>query len=51
MPGFEVFLGRYFNCGRNAITASYWGLFPEDEMATVTMQVAWTCVRVTTSTM
>ncbi len=36
MPGFEVFLGRYFNCGRNAITASYWGLFPEDEMATVT---------------
>ena len=36
MPGFEVFLGRYFNCGRNAITASYWGLFPEDEMASVT---------------
>ncbi len=36
MPGFEVFLGRYFNCGRNAFTASYWGLFPEDEMATVT---------------
>ena len=36
MAGFEVFLGRYFNCGRNAVTASYWGLFPEDEMATVT---------------
>ncbi len=35
MPGFELFLGRYFNCGRNAITASYWGLFPDDEMATV----------------
>jgi len=38
MPGFEVFLGRYFNCGRNAITASYWGLFPDDEMATVTTE-------------
>ena len=36
MPGFEVFLGRYFNCGRNAITASYWGLYPDDEMATIT---------------
>ncbi|MDX1930963.1 MAG: hypothetical protein SFV81_30845, partial [Pirellulaceae bacterium] len=36
MAGFEVFLGRYFNCGRNAFTVSYWGLFPEDEMATVT---------------
>jgi Putative beta barrel porin-7 (BBP7) len=36
MPGFEVFMGRYFNSGRNAVTASYWGLFPEDEMETVT---------------
>ncbi len=36
MPGFEVFMGRYFNCGRNAFMGSYWGLFPEDEMATVT---------------
>ncbi len=34
--GFEVFLGRYFNCGRNAISASYWGLFPETETVTVT---------------
>ena len=36
MPGFEVFLGRYFNCGRNAAMISYWGLFPADQMATVT---------------
>ena len=36
MPGFEVFLGRYFNCGRNALAVSYWGLFPDDESATVT---------------
>lgn len=36
MGGFEVFLGRYFNCGRNAISAGYWGLYPDDETATVT---------------
>ena len=36
LPGFEVFLGRYFNCGRNAATISYWGLFPADQMTTVT---------------
>jgi hypothetical protein len=36
LPGFEVFLGRYFNCGRNAATISYWGLFPNDQMASVT---------------
>jgi hypothetical protein len=34
MPGFEVMFGRYFNCGRNAIAASYWGLFPEDQYIT-----------------
>ncbi len=38
MPGFEVFLGRYFNCGRNAITASYWGLYPENQMASITTE-------------
>ncbi len=32
MGGFEVMGGRYFNCGKNAIMASYWGLFPENEM-------------------
>lgn len=35
LPGFEVFLGRYFNCGRNAVVASYWGLFPDSETATI----------------
>jgi hypothetical protein len=28
-PGFEVFGGRYFNCGRNAIMASYWFVNPD----------------------
>ncbi|MFO1064381.1 MAG: hypothetical protein U0892_11005 [Pirellulales bacterium] len=35
LPGFEVFAGRYFNCGRNAILFDYWGLFPGDKSATV----------------
>jgi hypothetical protein len=35
MPGFEVFLGRYFNCGRNAISVGYWGLYPETQSAVV----------------
>ncbi len=35
LNGFEVFGGRYFNCGRNAIMLSYWGLFPEDRTAQV----------------
>ena len=35
LPGFEVFAGRYLNCGRNAIVLNYWGLFPEEEMATI----------------
>lgn len=35
MAGFEVMGGRYFNCGKNAIMASYWGLFPENEMVSV----------------
>jgi hypothetical protein len=33
--GFEVHLGRYFNCGCNAIEAVYWGLFPGEEWAGV----------------
>ncbi len=32
-PGFEATVGRYFNCGRNAIAATYWGVFPDDEEA------------------
>ena len=35
LNGFEVFTGRYFNCGRNAFMVNYWGLFPADETATV----------------
>ena len=33
-PGVEAFFGRYFNCGRNAIQFSYWGIFPDDEAVT-----------------
>ncbi len=35
MNGFEIMGGRYFNCGKNAIQASYWGLFPDQESAMV----------------
>lgn len=34
MPGFEVMGGRYFNCGRNAIQVSYFGVFSDDEVST-----------------
>ncbi|GAB5406021.1 MAG: hypothetical protein Aurels2KO_42520 [Aureliella sp.] len=34
MPGFQVFGGRYFNCGRNAIQVSYFGIFSDDEVST-----------------
>ncbi len=30
--GVEASVGRYFNCGKNAIQASYWGLFPTDQV-------------------
>lgn len=33
MPGFEVFGGRYFNCGRNAIQVGYFGIFSDDEVS------------------
>lgn len=29
--GFEGTVGRYFNCGRNAIQATYWGLYPQEQ--------------------
>ncbi len=32
--GIEIRAGRYFNCGRNAIEFSYWGIYPESETAT-----------------
>lgn len=35
MAGFELMGGRYFNCGKNAIAVSYWGLFPESQSTTV----------------
>ncbi|MBX3422362.1 MAG: hypothetical protein KF752_12485 [Pirellulaceae bacterium] len=35
MAGFETMAGRYFNCGRNAIAVSYWGLFPETQSVAV----------------
>ncbi|MEO8271605.1 MAG: BBP7 family outer membrane beta-barrel protein, partial [Aureliella sp.] len=34
--GFEASVGRYFNCGKNAVQASYWGLYPTEQTATVT---------------
>lgn len=36
MGGIELMAGRYFNCGKNAIVASYWGLYPENEMVAIT---------------
>ncbi len=35
-PGVEGMLGRYFNCGRNAIVGSYWGLFPDANQSITT---------------
>lgn len=29
--GFEASVGRYFNCGKNAVEASYWGLYPSEQ--------------------
>lgn len=29
--GVEATVGRYFNCGRNAIQATYWGLYPSEQ--------------------
>ncbi len=30
--GVEGTVGRYFNCGKNAIQATYWGLYPTEQM-------------------
>jgi Putative beta barrel porin-7 (BBP7) len=35
MGGISFLAGRYFNCGKNAIVASYWGLYPESREAGV----------------
>jgi len=33
--GFEVFGGRYFNCGRSAVMGRFWALYPGDTVAEV----------------
>lgn len=35
MAGVELMGGRYFNCGKNAIAVSYWGLFPGSQTTTI----------------
>ena len=40
--GFQTTIGRYFNCGRNAIALSYWGLFPETQTTTQASATAGT---------
>jgi hypothetical protein len=37
--GFETFIGRYFACGKYAITGSYFFLNPEEEQATIVAPV------------
>ncbi len=38
--GFEASIGRYFNCGRNAIQATYWGLYPTEQIELQSRTVA-----------
>ncbi len=38
--GFEASIGRYFNCGKNAIQATYWGLYPTEQVALNSRTVA-----------
>lgn len=45
LNGFEVFAGRYFNGGRNAMLFSYWGLFPEDRSTVISGAAAPTGYR------
>jgi hypothetical protein len=33
--GYQVMAGRYFNCGKNAIQASYWGIQSDTETASI----------------
>lgn len=35
--GFELGIGRYFGCGKYALSASYWGLSPEVSVASVSV--------------
>jgi hypothetical protein len=37
ISGFQLMGGRYFNCGRNAVQVVYWGLYPENETAHISM--------------
>jgi hypothetical protein len=34
--GFQASVGRYFGCGKYALVASYWGVFSNPQMASVT---------------
>ena len=34
--GYELGIGRYFGCGKYAMSASYWGLSPAESIATAT---------------
>lgn len=34
--GYELGIGRYFGCGKYALSASYWGLSPAESLATAT---------------
>ncbi|MFN7875257.1 MAG: hypothetical protein ACK5PB_08070 [Pirellula sp.] len=34
--GFQGSVGRYFDCGRYALVGTYWGIFSEEQMASIT---------------
>lgn len=34
--GFQADVGRYFNCGKNAVQATYWGLYPSEQCKCIT---------------
>jgi hypothetical protein len=34
--GIQASVGRYFNCGKNAVQATYWGLYPTEQCKQVT---------------
>lgn len=34
--GFQGSVGRYFGCGRYALVGTYWGIFGEEQMASIT---------------
>ena len=34
--GVQFMIGKYFNCGKSALTASYWGLYPSEREVVIT---------------